>query len=95
MEATGNNTLHRLKEIIIEVTQAKISPAQIGDHAYLFEDCGIDSTSVVDLVLLLEERFDIAIAEDELESGLLQDLSSLARLVDAKCMALQEGPATA
>ena len=84
MEAYDNCTLRQLKEIIIAVTQAKITPAEISDHAHLFDDCGLDSTSVVDLVLALEEKFDIAIAEDELESGLLEDLSNLARLVDTK-----------
>jgi acyl carrier protein len=70
--------------MILEITQMKVSPDQISDNANLFNDCGLDSTSVVDLVVGIEEEFGITIDEDELDVKLFQDLSELAALIEAK-----------
>ena len=76
--------LAKLKELVIEVTQLKIAPEAISDTANLFNDCGLDSTSVVDLVVGLEQNFDISVDDDELDVKLFQDLSKLAEFVEAK-----------
>jgi acyl carrier protein len=73
-----------LKEIILDISQLKISPAEIKDNANIFEDCGIDSTAVVELILALEEKFSITIAEDEITLDLFQDLSNFARFIQEK-----------
>ena len=73
-----------LKEIILQVSQLKISPSEIRDNANLFEDCGIDSTGVVELILALEEKFSITIAEDEITMDLFQDLSQLSKFIQNK-----------
>jgi acyl carrier protein len=62
----------------------KIAPEAISDTANLFNDCGLDSTSVVDLVVGLEQNFDITVDDDELDVKLFQDLSKLAEFVEAK-----------
>ena len=77
-------TVNDLKELILKITQMKMSPDQISDNADLFNDCGLDSTSVVDLVVGIEEEFGITIDEDELNVKLFQDLSELAGLIEAK-----------
>jgi len=88
--ATRSEILAKLKELVIEVTQLKIAPEAVSDTANLFNDCGLDSTSVVDLVVGLEQNFDISVDDDELDVKLFQDLSKLAEFVEAKQeMALQ------
>jgi acyl carrier protein len=82
--ATRSEILTKLKELVIEVTQLKIAPEAISDTANLFNDCGLDSTSVVDLVVGLEQNFDISVDDDELDVKLFQDLSKLAEFVEAK-----------
>jgi acyl carrier protein len=82
--ATRSEILTKLKELVIEVTQLKIAPEAISDTANLFNDCGLDSTSVVDLVVGLEQHFDITVDDDELDVKLFQDLSKLAEFVEAK-----------
>ena len=82
--ATKSEILAKLKELVIEVTQLKIAPESISDTANLFNDCGLDSTSVVDLVVGLEQNFDISVDDDELDVKLFQDLSKLAEFVEAK-----------
>lgn len=76
--------LATLKELVVETTQMKVSPDTISDTANLFNDCGLDSTSVVDLVIGLEQKFEITIDEDELDVKLFQNLSTLAEFVEAK-----------
>jgi acyl carrier protein len=74
----------QLKELILEVTQMKIKPEEIADNANLFTDCGLDSTSVVDLIVSIEQKFDISIDEDELDIKLFQSLAVLATFVEEK-----------
>jgi acyl carrier protein len=80
--STNAQTLTELKEIVIEVTKAKISPTDISDAANLFDDCGLDSSSVVDLVLALEEKYNITMSEDQLEVELFQNASNLADFIE-------------
>lgn len=90
MEPKLSSTLTRaeilaaLKELVIEVMQLKIAPEAISDTANLFDDCGLDSTSVIDLIVGLEQKFGISIDDDELDVKLFQDLSKLTEFVEAK-----------
>jgi acyl carrier protein len=77
-------TIETLKKLVVEVTQAKIDPSNIRDSANLFNDCGLDSTSVVDLVITIEEKFGVSIDEDELVVTLFQDLSKLCSLIETR-----------
>jgi len=90
MQSTGISTVvtaetvAALKQLVIDVTQLKISPDEISNTANLFNDCGLDSTSVVELVIALEQQFKITIDEDELDVRLFQDLSKLGTFIEAK-----------
>jgi acyl carrier protein len=77
-------TLATLKQMVLGITQLKISPEQISDTADLFNDCGLDSTSVVDLVVAVEEEFGISIDEDDLDVRLFRDMSCLGALIESK-----------
>jgi acyl carrier protein len=80
----SKETIEALKQLVVEVTQVTIDPHSIGDSANLFNDCGLDSTSVIDLVLSIEEKFGVSLDEDELVVTLFQDLSKLCSLIEAK-----------
>lgn len=86
----SQEVLTELKELILEVTQMKISPEDISDNANLFNDCGLDSTSVVDLIVGIEQKFDIGIDDDELDVKLFQNLSVLAGFVEEKRLEAQQ-----
>jgi len=77
---TSTETLIALKQIIANITKVP----EVRDDANLFDDCGLDSMSVVDLVLAVEERFGITISADELQSELFQRVTNLAQFVDSK-----------
>jgi acyl carrier protein len=77
---TTADTISVLKQIVVDITRV----ADVGDNANLFEDCGLDSMSVLDLVLAIEEKFGITITPDELDSELFQRVSNLVRFIDSK-----------
>lgn len=76
----STETLTALKQIVARITKI----AEVRDDANLFEDCGLDSMSVLDLVLAIEEKFNITILADELQTELFQNISNLAQFVDSK-----------
>lgn len=77
-------TLSQLKELVIHIAKLKLKPEEISDHANLFDDCGIDSTSLVELVLSMEETYGISIPEEELEVTIFQDLCRLAQFIESR-----------
>jgi len=80
----GRETLDALKVLVIKMTHLNIAPAEIGDHANLFDDCGLDSTSVVSFVFEIQDAFGIEVAEEEMDAELFQDISQLSQFVDMK-----------
>jgi acyl carrier protein len=79
------DVLTQLKELVLKVSPIKGSVDQIQDHANLYGDW-LDSTSVVELVLKIEESFGIAVSADDVEIELFQDLGNLADMVMEKLL---------
>jgi acyl carrier protein len=69
-----------LKRLVVEVVHLDIPPDRLADDANLYES-GLDSTSVVELVLRIEERFQVTVSDEQLEVELFQDLRRLADCV--------------
>jgi len=57
------NIEDRVKEIIVE--QLGVGEDAVKPEAKLVEDLGADSLDVVELVMALEENFDVTVDEDE------------------------------
>jgi len=57
-----DDTLAALAEILADV--ARIDPADV-THQARFDDLGIDSLTMVDAVVALEDRFGLVIPDDE------------------------------
>ena len=57
--------LEDIKEVVVE--QLSVSPDEVKEDAKFVEDLGADSLDVVELVMALEEKFDIDIPDDEAE----------------------------
>jgi acyl carrier protein len=55
----------RVKEIIVE--QLGVDAAEVGTQASFVNDLGADSLDTVELVMALEEEFDIEIPDEEAE----------------------------
>jgi len=57
--------LDDIKEVVVE--QLGVSAEEVKEDAKFVEDLGADSLDVVELVMALEEKFDIEIPDDEAE----------------------------
>lgn len=55
----------RIKEIICE--QLDVKPEDVSEGKSFMEDLGADSLAIVELVLALEEQFDVKIPDDEVD----------------------------
>ena len=55
----------KIKEIICE--QLSVSEEDVVDEASFVEDLGADSLDLVEMIMALEEAFDISIADEEAE----------------------------
>jgi len=59
------SVVDRVKEIIVE--QLGVSPEQVTETASFVDDLRADSLDTVELVMALEEEFDIEIPDEEAE----------------------------
>ncbi len=55
----------QVKEIIVE--QLDVKPEDVDESKTFTEDLGADSLAIVELVLALEEKFEVKIPDDEVD----------------------------
>jgi len=55
----------KVKEIIVD--QLSVEPADVVPEAAFIDDLGADSLDLVEMIMALEEEFDLSIADEEAE----------------------------
>ncbi|MCE2961399.1 MAG: acyl carrier protein [Akkermansiaceae bacterium] len=70
----------RVKEIIVD--QLGVSADQVTLEAKFVEDLGADSLDTVELVMALEEEFDVEVPDDEAEK--LQAVNDVVKFITGK-----------
>jgi acyl carrier protein len=70
----------RVKDIIVD--QLGVSADQVTSEAKFVEDLGADSLDTVELVMALEEEFDIEVPDDEAEK--LQAVKDVVSFITSK-----------
>jgi len=58
-------TFERVKKVVVD--QLDVSEEEVTTHASFVEDLGADSLDVVELIMGLEEEFDIEIPDEDAE----------------------------
>jgi len=74
----------QLKEMIVERLFLDVDPAQIGDDENLMESYEIDSVNLFEIVVGMEEQFEISFEDDDFSVDLFATVSSLADFVAHK-----------
>ena len=70
-----------MKTLVNEILKEKSFCDNITDELKLNEDLGLDSLNMVELMVELEERFDIEIDESDLDPAALQTVEQIYALV--------------
>ncbi|MEA2100647.1 MAG: acyl carrier protein [Campylobacterota bacterium] len=72
--------LEDIKEVVVE--QLSVSADEVKEDAKFVEDLGADSLDVVELVMALEEKFDIEIPDEEAEK--IQTVADVVSYIESK-----------
>lgn len=70
----------KIREIIVE--QLDVDEDKVTPDASITEDLGADSLDVVDLVMSIEESFDIEIPDEEVEN--IKTVGDIVKFIEAK-----------
>lgn len=72
--------LDKVKEILVD--QLDVDGDSVTMESVITDDLGADSLDVVDLVMSLEEEFDIEIPDEEIES--MKTVGNIVNYIEAK-----------
>lgn len=72
--------LDKVKEILVD--QLDVDGDSVTMESVITDDLGADSLDVVDLVMSLEEEFDIEIPDEEIES--MKTVGDIVHFIEAK-----------
>ena len=75
-----STTYERVRKVVVD--RLKASEDEVSANASFIEDLGADSLDVVDLVMGLEEEFDIEIPDEDAEK--IQTVGAAVEYIDQK-----------
>jgi acyl carrier protein len=74
----------RLKKMIVERLFLKLAPEAIEETKSLIDDYGVDSVSLLELVVGLEEEFGIVVGDEDFSVKHFETIAALAEFVRGK-----------
>ena len=75
----------RIKDIIVNDLDANINATDISDDVSLYDEgLGLDSISIINLIVLLEKKFEISFEETEISARLFGSINNLADTIHSK-----------
>jgi acyl carrier protein len=83
METQALQIREQIRSILVNVLALDVEPARLGDDTVLFDgQLGVDSVAAIDILLHIEETFEIRIADEQIDAQLFQSVNSLAGAVE-------------
>ncbi|MEO8070711.1 MAG: phosphopantetheine-binding protein [Acidobacteriota bacterium] len=75
----------QLKNLIVSSLRLTLPPSEIADDVPLFgEGLGLDSIDALELVLEIERRFGVAIADEQTGKQALRSVNSIAEFIEQR-----------
>ena len=74
---------NELKQIFVSVLRSNVDPASVQDTGVI-NQLGIDSIKSLEILIWVEDRFGIEIADEDLSAKLLDSLDALSEYVISK-----------
>jgi len=74
----------RIKEMIVERLFLPVEPSQISDDEPLMETYGVDSVSLLELAIGMEEDFGVSMEDADFNVASFQTVNSIAQFIQSK-----------
>ena len=82
----------RIKRVIVRSLSLDIRPEEIGDEEQLFEgSLSLDSEATIQIIVGLEEEFDIEFEDEDLRPELFDSVRAMARHVRSALSSVSSG----
>lgn len=78
------NIIADLKGLIPTITQLGLRPEDIHDNAHLYNDCGLDSISLIEFLVAIENRYGFSMAAEDFDPETITNLNVLAEYIRSK-----------
>jgi len=87
----NENTENRIKKMIVNRLFLKIQPEDIESDKSLVDSYGVDSVSLLELVVGIEEEFGLQIGDDEFDIKNFSTVAALTAFVEKKLSEKNKG----
>ena len=74
----------RIKELVVECLFLEVDPTSIGDNENLMEVYSVDSVNLFEIVVALEDDYQISFQDDDFDVETFSTVASIAELVERK-----------
>lgn len=74
----------RIKELLVERLFLKVTPEDIGDDDVITETLGVDSVSVFEIVVGLEEEYGLSFEDEDFNMEVFRTVHAIADFVRTK-----------
>ena len=74
----------RLKKMIVERLFMKIAPEEVADDKSLIDEYGVDSVSLLELVVGIEEEFGVSVEDEDFSVEHFESVAALSAFVRSK-----------
>jgi acyl carrier protein len=85
MGVSDDGLKHEVKKSIVSSLRLRISPDEIGDDLTLFRTgLGLDSIDALELILELERRYGVVIADEKEGRRILQSVNTIVAAIEER-----------
>lgn len=74
----------RIKQMMVERLYMQVAPEDIAEEKSLIDEYGIDSVSLLELVVGIEEQFGVSVGDEEFDVQHFETVSALADFLRLK-----------